>query len=93
MDPNKLSVAQFKAELKKRGLLMSGSKKDFITRLDKNDPSGKWIADIACTETSETVPDETTPSENEAVAVENDKEEDDDEERTEERDPYIYARK
>lgn len=46
MDPKKISVAQFKAELVKRGLPIGGQKKDFIARLDENDPSGLWMQQI-----------------------------------------------
>ncbi|KAL6416602.1 hypothetical protein ACFW04_013295 [Cataglyphis niger] len=54
MDPKKISTIQFKAELKKRGLLTSGIKKDFIARLDQDDPSSEWLNNIMRTEVSET---------------------------------------
>ncbi|XP_011859315.1 PREDICTED: uncharacterized protein LOC105556813 [Vollenhovia emeryi] len=46
MDPKKISVAQFRAELKKRGLPIGGTKADFIARLDKDDPSGGWVNEM-----------------------------------------------
>ena len=57
MDPKILSLAQLKAELRKRALPITGKKADLIARLDKNDPSGMWINNIVCAEIPES-PDE-----------------------------------
>lgn len=84
MDPKKISMTQFKAELKRRGLPTSGTKKDLIACLEQDDPSGEWLNDIMRTEISGTVSEKTASDEDGAVGTDGD-EEKDDEERTEER--------
>ncbi|KMQ87909.1 hypothetical protein RF55_12683 [Lasius niger] len=59
MDPKNFTMAQLKAELERRGLPMSGTKKDLIARLQREDPSGGWVDDVAQAETSDTIPKKT----------------------------------
>lgn len=74
MDPKKFSVAQLKAELRRRDLPISGTKKDFIARLDGDDPSDEWINDILRIETSKTVPENTATDEDGAAETEDEEE-------------------
>ncbi|RLU19040.1 hypothetical protein DMN91_009398 [Ooceraea biroi] len=63
----KITIPQLKAELQRRGLPTSGTKKDLIDRLDHNDPNRGWIDRIVRAETVEIaqdiVPDEGEASE------------------------------
>jgi len=74
MDPKKFSVAQLKAELRRRGLPVYGRKIDFIARLDKDDPSGTWMNSVASAEDPTTASDKDLSDEE--VALTADEEED-----------------
>ncbi|XP_025269948.1 uncharacterized protein LOC112639607 [Camponotus floridanus] len=69
MDPKKFSVAQFKAELRRRDLPMHGRKADLIARLDKNDTSGTWMNSVACAKCPMTASDENLSDEEVALTA------------------------
>ncbi|XP_026828281.1 uncharacterized protein LOC105279012 [Ooceraea biroi] len=64
----KITIPQLKAELQRRGLPTSGTKKDLIDRLDHNDPNRGWIDRIVRAETVEIAQD-IVPDEGEASGV------------------------
>ncbi|XP_018406278.1 PREDICTED: uncharacterized protein LOC108782494 [Cyphomyrmex costatus] len=74
MGPKRISVTQLKAELRKRGLPISGKKADLIARLNQNDLNGDWLNGIQ-TGTSDTAPDSTGSDEYEEVEDEDGKQE------------------
>lgn len=43
MDPNALTVSQFKKALRQRQLSEKGRKAELIARMDDADPTGEWI--------------------------------------------------
>jgi len=51
-------MVQLKAELRRRGLQVSGTKKELIARLENDDPSGEWRNKIMQIETSRRDDDE-----------------------------------
>ncbi|XP_067212246.1 uncharacterized protein [Linepithema humile] len=69
MDPETIPIVQLKAELQRRSLSTAGKKAELIARLNKDDPSGKWIENIVHKRILDTVSDEAAADEGESRHV------------------------